>query len=166
MEIDSGTARQQLQVVEDAMQVSESSAVTNPPAWFYPTLALIGPATIWWVNATIAPADHFGSQELSLLRLGGTIMGVVALASLVRMAVVERRSAVVRPKAPIRGGRTTKWNFLSIFSLVLAFTVGLNIVTINEVFRPYLTGALVYLWIALVPAYCYRRHVMEMRSGT
>jgi len=89
-------------------------------------------------------------------------MGVVAVLVVVAGAVYQRKRSQVKPLAPIRGGRTTKWNFIAIFSITLSITVASNLVTINGVDSPYLLGALIYLWLAAVPAYCWRRHSLEM----
>jgi len=47
------------------------------------------------------------------------------------------------------------------FSITLPMFVATSLVIINEVNRPFLLAGLLYVWLAIVPGYCYRRHAAE-----
>ena len=128
-------------------------------------IALLGPAAIWgvtlWSGFSEENFVRWGPLQVLLL-VGAVLFGGVGVVSLAVGWVQERRSGV-RGKAPIRGGpKPSKWVFFANFSMITPSIVAINMVSINGVNRPFLLGGLLYVWLATVPAYFYRRHAQAL----
>lgn len=148
-------AQAQLAALDRATQASERAQFIEPSKWVWRGVAFAGPAGVWWTSRNLDPA---GATESRLLTIGAIVFGTIALASVFIALRMERRSPV-RGRSPAQGGPTSRWRFLATFSFTLAFVVGVNLPSINEVFSPYLLGAAVYLVMALVPVWFERRHI-------
>lgn len=163
MESDVAAAREQLSQIDEAKWASVAASVQPLPGWFFPLFALVGPAAIWWTTFTDDRLKHeYGTLHLNLLRFGAAAMIVVAVAAIGFAWRSERATAVVRPKAPALGGHTSRWVIFGILAITMSLNVGIAFVSISAINQPHLIGGLLYLWLAFMPGYFWRRHIEAM----
>lgn len=145
--------RAQLAQVEAVSRTTEDAAFLAPRLWFFPVFALCAPAIVW-LRAHYSGSSAFRDGELTLLLIGGIAMAII---SGVALAIELKRelSHPIRAKSPIRGGRTTPWAFVAILGVNMPLMFAL--ISANDA-NPYVKGALLFLIIAIVPTYCFRRH--------
>lgn len=164
MEIDEKVARKHLAEVDGAMRAATDGQLIDPPSWWFPVVALFGPAIVAFFAAT-SDVEPYGVRGTLLLRAVSVAAGLIAVIGMVHQYRMQRR-ARVRARAPIFGGKTTPWMFL--FNLPYSFVtiVLLNAMTVSS---PARTTQLVlavasFLMLTFVPMYAWRRHSKEMRQ--
>lgn len=159
---DSGTARDHLADLNDAMRASAVAGANFDPWWAYPIIAFAGPAIIFYVTSR----DTVAGEGLGdFFQVGWVVLAAIALIGAIAGIAVSFRSSRVRPKSPARGGQTTKWAFLSSLSVTLPIIMGGNYADTWTGGRPVsviLLSAVFYVWLAIVPAYFYRRHAATL----
>jgi len=156
-------ARRQLEGLNESMAASEAASVVELPLRYWLGMAFLGPAAIWWATSRL-DAPEVGDLEARWLLIGAAVMGVIGLATLF-LGYMRERAHPIRAKAPAFGGRTTGWRFLSIFVMIMPSIVSVNLVTINGIYAPYVIGGLLYVILAVMPAYFWHRHVVSMRKS-
>lgn len=152
-------ARMQLHGFDQAAVAAERAQFVVTPRWIWGLIALLGPSAVWWTSRSLPTV---GDAEARFLTIGAVTFGVLAIIGLVLAARFERTSPV-RPKSPIRGGPISGWSFLLPASIIFPLMIGTNLVSINEVDRPYLIGAVVFVVMAIGPPYFWKRHIAAVQ---
>lgn len=166
MEIEGGlhgsAAREHLAELNDAMRTSTVAGAAIAPSWGFAAVALVGPAFVFY----IASRDGVGGEPAGdFFRVGWIVLGVLAVIGVVAGAVASVRSSSVRPKSPARGGRTTKWAFIASLAVTLPIHVGggfLDGLIDGRPVNAVVLSVIAYVWLAIVPAYFYRRHAAAL----
>ena len=160
--LDSGTARDHLADLNDAMRTSTVAGANFDPWWAYPVIAFAGPAVTFYVTSRDTAA---GGGLGDFFRVGWVVLAVITLIGAIAGVAAFFRSSRVRPKSPARGGQTTKWAFLASLSVTLPIFVGGNYAdtwTGGRSANAILLSVIFYVWLAVVPAHFYRRHATAL----
>ncbi len=142
--------RAQLEAYKLGAQAAEQRAHLPMPLWFWPTMALIGPAIV------------------AYSRLEGALRIAVLAALLVPVAVVcihlhlRDRANPSKPLSPFRGGRKNRWQFAAHwfvnFGVILAVNSGLGF---SSTILPWTNGlgvaAFVYLFMAIPATFLWHK---------
>lgn len=150
-------AREHLAELDQAMQVSSVASFAPGSCQDWLLVACLGPALIWGFTVGTGIADE---RVQWLLVAGAALFGCLGAAGLVKNVVDQRRLyGKVRGKSPRRGGlKPPKWLFAGNLAMFIPTNIAINMVWLDGVNRPFLLGGLLFVWLAFVPGYFYRRH--------
>ena len=163
METDAVAARAQLSEFDSAVDVSTSHSVRMASWWAFPAVALLGPAIVLGLSSFTERAATPDQPLLTVFRLATVMFGVIVACAGVKEWTLERANSV-RPLAPIRGGRMSKWLFAYSFAFVFGMTIPMNMLTINDFEHPIRLAIVSYLWLVIVPRFFHRRHIQMVRG--
>ncbi len=164
MEIDEKVARRHLAEVDGAMRASVDGQLIDPPQWWFPAVALYGPAIVAFFAAS-SDVEPYSSQIANALRVVAVAAGAVAVVAIVHELRAQRK-ARVRGRAPIFGGKTSGWMLLFNLPYSFATIVLLNAMTLHSPSRTtqLLLAVGSFLVLTFIPMYAWRRHAEAMRQ--
>ena len=164
METDPRGARAQLSEFDAAVDVSTSHSVRMASWWVFPIVALLGPAIVLGLSSFTERAGTPEEPLLTVFQVATVTFGVIVACAGFKEWTLERANPV-RPLAPIRGGRMSKWLFAHTFAIVFGMTIPMNMLTINDFEHPIPLAIVSYLWLAIVPRIFHRRHIEMVRGA-
>jgi len=151
-------AQQQLQTFAESSRTAQLASLQISPRWLFPGLAFVGPAAIWLVTAFGGMAE-VGTTEQLFLAVGGIAMMVPAIAAGIMGIKWQFTNSPVHPKVPGAGGPSSKWAVLTAVVPVAIFVIVTQLVVVFDVYAPYVIGGLLYVALAILPAYFWRQNV-------
>lgn len=163
METDATGARAQLSEFDSAVDVATGHSMRMPSWWAFPLIALFTPAIVLGIASFSERAATPDQPLLTIFRVAAVVFGVIAVLAGITEWRLERANPV-RPLAPARGGRMSKWLLAFSFANVFGLIIPTNMLTINDFEHPIPLAIAAYLWWAIVPRFFHRRHVQMVRG--
>jgi len=160
MTLNEPLAKTHLAELNVAVRATTLAPLPKLPAWFFPGLALCGPALVGVRWAAQGGERTATDATIELVRWGSLLVVVAILGTVLVAAWRAHRSAAIRPKAPIRGGRTSAWMLLVYFGINFGVVQVLLWPNIRE--NGLVAAIWIYLWLAVVPSTGWYRHVAAM----
>lgn len=145
---DPADARSQLSMLGDAVDFVNQEAVPVTPRWFWPSIALLGPAIV-------VLETQSGARRIVLLVL---TVAPVLLALLSQMNVRRK----VKPRRTPPTARRFKTAFLFFFVFIATLNVTFQLA--GTVDRPGVLAVAVYLWLAVSLSLLWPRHEAALRA--
>lgn len=127
-------------------------------------LGLLGPAIAgvrWAFDGWVG--RRYSASQIDLIQFGSFALIAILVLGAVIAGLLERNNGVVRHKPPIRGGRTSKWMFIMIFTITMGVSVAMNWPDIVNT-APFIAGV-GFVWFTVAPWIAWSRHAAAMETA-
>jgi hypothetical protein len=105
-----------------------------------------------------------GATEQRFLAIGGIAMMVPAITAAIMGIRWQFTHSPVHPKVPGSGGPSSKWAVFSTVAPIAVFVIVTQLVVVFDIYAPYVIGGLLYVALAMLPAYFWRRNVKSIAA--